>query len=127
MTRTDDQAGVLARLAALLAAENAALAAGMPERAGALLADKEQAIAALDHLPPGVAATAELRAAARRLAGLVAENRRLLARAIAVQGRVLDVLAQAAMPDALPGGPPGARANARPGVRAAPRTLSAQA
>ncbi len=82
-------------LAAVVAAENAALLAlDLPAAAG-LLSRKQAAtaaVAAARPVPPSLA----LREAAGRLRDLAAENRRLLEQAIAVQGRVLGVLARAA-------------------------------
>jgi hypothetical protein len=91
-----------ARLADILARENAALADLDFRRATTLLAEKEAAAAAfssahaaaklakLDH-----AQRRALEAAAGRLRSVGQENRRLLERAIVVQGRVLGSIAKA--------------------------------
>ncbi len=91
-------------LAKTLEAENSALASLDLPRAGSLLADKETAIAELAAAPvaPGQREAAER--VARRLRALAAENKRLLERAIAAQGRVLGVVAQAAADTAAPKG-----------------------
>jgi hypothetical protein len=118
------------QLADALARENEALAALDLPRAAGMLADKQRAgdafLAAQTLLPPG--APAELGVAARevaaRLGTLAEENRRLLERAIAVQGRVIGTLARAARPETLGYGAHGGRADAgRPGAIA----LSARA
>lgn len=84
-------------LATVLSAENAALAAGDLAGASAMLAAKTQAVAAFEAVrdepaPAGPAA----REIARRITILGAENRRLLERAIQVQGRVLEMILRAA-------------------------------
>ncbi len=86
----------IARLADAVAAENAALRALDLPAAAALLAQKQTAAAALAAARAGAAPSPALRAAAARLQLLAEENRRLLERAIAVQTRVLGVLAGAA-------------------------------
>jgi len=86
-------------LAALLAAENAALAAGDMAGAGRMLAAKTQALvdwkAALAGDGPAEAGEHGV-ALTRRIAGLATENRRLLDRALLVQGRLLEMIARAA-------------------------------
>lgn len=86
------------RLAGALAAENAALRAMDLPAAAALLAEKQAATASFDAarraMAPGQPGA--LREAAAHLVGQAEENRRLLERAIAVQTRVLGVLASAA-------------------------------
>ncbi len=83
-------------LADAVAAENAALQALDLPAAAALLARKQTAAASFAAARPAAAPTPALRAAAIRLRALADENRRLLERAIAVQTRVLGVLAGAA-------------------------------
>jgi hypothetical protein len=84
-------------LAEMLQVENAALAGLDLPRAGAMLARKQRALA---DLAAAQAMTTTPRDAAermaRRLQGLALENKRLLERAIAVQGRVIGVVAEAA-------------------------------
>ena len=84
------------KLADAVAAENAALQALDLPAAAALLARKQTAAASLAAARPAASPTPALRAAATRLRALADENRRLLERAIAVQTRVLGVLAGAA-------------------------------
>ncbi len=89
------------QLADTLEAENAVLRALDLPAAGALLADKQAAAAALNQALAAAAgaggpAHPALRTAALRLRELAEENRQLLERGIAVQSRVLGVLAQAA-------------------------------
>ncbi len=118
------------RLADTLARENQALAALDLPLAASLLADKQRAadaflvaqtLALHDASARQHATTRDL---AARLATLAEENRRLLERAIAVQGRVIGVLARAARPEASGYGAHGGRtAFSRPGAIA----LSARA
>ena len=85
-------------LADTLTAENTALAALDLPRAGAMLARKQRALAdlaAAQALPASHDAAERM---ARRLQGLAIENKRLLERAIAAQGRVIGVIARAAAP-----------------------------
>jgi hypothetical protein len=89
-----------AGLAAVLARENAALAALDFPAAAALLPAKTAALAALQQAP----ATPPPAGLARELPALVADNRRLLERAILVQGRVIGIIARAA-PRATAGAP----------------------
>ncbi len=89
------------RLADTLEAENTALRALDLPAAGALLADKQAATADLNKAVKAVANAGELahpalRSAIIRLRELAEENHDLLQRGIAVQSRVLGVLAQAA-------------------------------
>jgi hypothetical protein len=83
-------------LAEMLEEENAALAALDLPRAAGMLGDKERAIAGLAAVqaPPPSRDAAERMS--RRLQALAAENKRLLERAIAAQGRVIEVIARAA-------------------------------
>ena len=122
-------------LADALARENEALAALDLPRAAGMLADKQRAadafLAARALLPPGAPAEPHpgakdggAREVAARLGTLAEENRRLLERAIAVQGRVIGTLARAAPPEASGYGAHGGRAaSSRPGAIA----LSARA
>ncbi len=88
------------RLADALEQENAALAALDLRGAAAMLDTKQQALAAFTAagLHPGSAtrANADLLALAWRLDAAAAANRQLLERGIAVQSRVLAVIAGAA-------------------------------
>ena len=112
MTPADPVAATRA-LAAVLARENAALAALDLPAATALLEAKQAALAAFAAAPPpGVAARA-LMPVLRELDALAAENRALLARAIAVQSRVIALVAGAGGPAAANGAayrPRGSRA-----------------
>jgi hypothetical protein len=91
-----DMAAAIATLTDVLERENAALAALDMTRTGALLGEKRVACDALaqahrddrEAMPPN--------AAMPRLRDLAEENRRLLERAMAVQGRVIEVIARAA-------------------------------
>lgn len=85
------------RLADLLAQENAALAALDLQRATALLTQKQDAVrvfAAAQQATPAGAALA-----VTRLRDLIEDNRRLLERALVVQGEVIGLIA-AALPKA---------------------------
>jgi len=83
------------RLAQILEQENAALAAFDFPRATALLAEKQEALRLFAAEPPGNAPA--------RLRELADTNRRLLERAIAVQGRVIELVASALPPPATTG------------------------
>ena len=83
-----------ATLSATLEAENAALATLDLPRAAAMVADKQRAIADLAAAEAPAPNPAAERMA-RRLRSLALENKRLLERAIAVQGRVIGIVAQA--------------------------------
>ncbi len=86
-----------ARLERVLAAENAALQAMDLDTLPALLLEKAAAASALEAASAAPAgATPGLQAQAERVRGLAAENRRLLARALDVQDRVLRLVAGAA-------------------------------
>lgn len=122
-------------LADVLARENAALAVLDLPRATALLADKTAAFAAFEREARLVGQSGALAASrdevARlgdRLRALAEENRRLLARAIAVQERVLATVARA-VPKALAAAAPryGAGGGLRPSVCVPPIALSARA
>jgi hypothetical protein len=118
------------RLAAVLARENAALAALDLRRAAGMLAEKQQAAAAFVAAQAFVVAQADTGAApsvalARRLGDLAQENRRRLERAITVQRRIIGIVARATR-GASPApryGATGAMAASRP----APVTFSARA
>jgi flagellar biosynthesis/type III secretory pathway chaperone len=88
-------------LADALAEENAALAALDLPRAASMLADKQRAVAgflATRDAQGGAMQHAMIEPLVRRLQSLSQENRTLLERAIAVQGRVIGVIARAAAP-----------------------------
>ena len=92
------------RLADTLAEENAALVALDLPRAAAMLTDKQCAVAEFLAACSGPAIATRHEAMTRRLQLLSDENRRLLERAIAVQGRVIGLIARAAAPAAAPSG-----------------------
>lgn len=129
-------AAAAAALADLLARENAALAALDLPRATVLLQQKSQAFAAFERevlrarpaFDPSDAERADWRRLGDTLRGLGEENRRLLERAIAVQGRVLASIARA-VPKALAGAAPryGAGGGLRPAARVPAIALSARA
>ena len=83
-------------LCQVLEQENAALSALDPVRAGRFLAAKRAATDALVRAGERQGGAPPSRAAAERLRDLAAENRRLLERAMLVQGRVIAVVARAA-------------------------------
>lgn len=136
MSATMDPALIAAavRLADVLSRENAALAALDLARAAAMLAEKQEAGAAFAlawgrgrPLAP-VTDARDVIALARRLEEASVENRRLLERALVVQGRVLATVARA-VPRALAvrAAPRyGARGTAPP-PRGVPLTLSLRA
>ncbi len=82
-------------LATILQAENAALAALDLTRAAALLPQKQRAAEAFATARPPTNQPQAI-AIGRRLGPLIEENRRLLERGIAVQARVMKVIARAA-------------------------------
>jgi hypothetical protein len=106
-----------------LEAENAALALLDLPRAGAMLADKQRALAAFVAARSVPSSHEAAERMARRLQALAAENKRLLERAIAAQSRVLGVIARAATSTAAPAGYASARQAGRPAALA----LSARA
>jgi hypothetical protein len=118
-------------LADALAAENAALGALDLPRAAGMLDTKQRAAEAFiaaralahEGAPAGFDAAAA-RGVAERLAALAEQNRRLLERAIAVQGHVIATIARAARPAALGYGAGGAPST---GQRRDAVTLSAKA
>lgn len=86
------------RLSRVLMEENAALTALDLQRASEFLAEKNAACAALAGIPAASAALANIQvepATARRLHELCTENRRLLARTLAVQQRLIGLVANA--------------------------------
>jgi hypothetical protein len=83
-------------LAETLEAENSALTALDLPRAGAMLARKQRALADLAAARAPSSSHGAAERMARRLQGLALENKRLLERAIAAQGRVIEVVAHAA-------------------------------
>jgi hypothetical protein len=83
------------RLAEILQEENEALKRLDFPAAVALLAAKEAALAALSKPPAPKTRPPEL---ARHLSELAAENRTLLQRAIAVQTRIVQIVARASAP-----------------------------
>lgn len=87
-----DPAAAAAALVETLEAENAALARLDLPGATSLLAEKQRTVAEFAAIEPHPAAER----VARRLRALALENKRLLERAIAVQGRVIGIVAQAA-------------------------------
>lgn len=95
------------RLADTLARENQALAALDLARAAGMLSDKQRAAEAYYAAQTGSlqgAATeqsATVRDVAARLGALAEENRRLLERAVAVQSRIVGLLASAVRPKAI--------------------------
>jgi hypothetical protein len=107
------------RLADMLAEENAALAALDLPRAVAFLPEKQAAITAFI----GAARTPVPREFVERLHSLVQENKVLLERAMAAQGRVIAVIARAAAPPQRYGAPHGHGTAGRP----VPFALAAQA
>ena len=95
---SDEMTTAAELLADTLAAENAALAALYLPAAAALLEQKRRTTQRLLSAPP-VDATHRRAAeqALDRLRGLSEKNRMLLERAIAVQGRVIEIVASAAV------------------------------
>jgi flagellar biosynthesis/type III secretory pathway chaperone len=115
------------RLADILTRENAALSDGDIAEATRLLPEKQEATEALARAePPGAADRAAITTLAVRLQTLTAENRRLLARALAVQRHLLALVARAARPVAA--APRyGASGHLAAGPRVAALALSARA
>jgi len=91
-------------LAETLEAENSALTTLDLPRAGAMLARKQRALADLAAAKAHRTSHDAADRMARRLQALALENKRLLERAIAAQGRVIEVLARAAAVTAAPRG-----------------------
>lgn len=109
-------------LAETLEAENSALAVLDLPQAGAMLARKERALADLAAAQANKTSHDAADRMARRLHALALENKRLLERAIAAQGRVIEVVARAAAAAEAPRG----YGNER-GVRPVAFALSAKA
>jgi hypothetical protein len=105
-------------VSAVLARENAALAALDLVRAGGFLAEKRAATDALALALVAGTGTLPAPAQAEQLRDLAGENRRLLERAIAVQGRVIAVIARAVPRNAV-----APRYAAHGGMARAPRPL----
>jgi hypothetical protein len=110
-------------LADTLTLENAALAALDLKRAGAMLAGKQRAVTAFTTALAGTSLDEDSRPMATRLRALTDENKTLLERAIAAQGRVMAVFAQAVARPPGYGGPCGRPSAERP----VPFALAAQA
>ncbi len=90
---THDLTEAAEHLAAVLARENAALAALDLRGAAGMLAEKQQAAAAFVAAQPGGRTpSTEL---AQRLRGLAQENRARLEHAVAVQRRIIGIIARA--------------------------------
>ena len=87
-----------------------------------MLADKRSAVAEFDAARTAPAPSEAAQRMVRRLQGLAMENKRLLERAIAVQGRVIGVVARAATAATEPAGYGPSR-----GRRPAPMALVARA
>jgi hypothetical protein len=85
----------IAALGEVMARENAALREMKLGAAADLAEEKRRAVAALAALRPGQADTPGLRAAIAALEGLTQENRALLERGLAAQGRVIGLIATA--------------------------------
>ena len=109
-----DLVGAARDLANALTEENAALAALDLQRAGALVAGKERAVAAFTAALAGSSLDEAGRPLAQRLRSLATENKTLLERAIAAQGRVIAVFAQAAVRPCGYGAPSGRASLCRP-------------
>ena len=113
---TRDQQHAIAQLMAVLAEENAALAALDYRRVGDFVDRKRMALDALNAASPPSSDQAPVNqdpvrhALAVRLKQLVEENRELLRRAIKVQNRIMGVVASAARQAQAPAGY-GARGN----------------
>jgi hypothetical protein len=120
---THDTTQAAERLAAVMTRENAALAALDLRRAAAMLAEKQEAAAAFVAAQASAGApSAEL---TRRLRDLAQDNRVKLEHAIAVQRRIISMIARA-IRDTAPAPRYGAT-GAMAAVRTSPYTLSARA
>lgn len=93
---SDDLIAAGSLMADTLEAENAALAALDLPRAAGMLADKQRAVANLSAVQTAPASREAAERMARRLQALAIENKRLLERAIAAQGRVIGAIARSA-------------------------------
>ena len=114
------------RLADVLAEENEALKRLDYPAAMLLVPAKEAALADLAKQPKGLTLPASMAAVGERLGTLAAENQVLLERAIAVQTRIVRIVAQACVP------PPavtryGGRGGKTPSHRAGALALSTRA
>jgi hypothetical protein len=126
---TNDLIAAASLLADTLTAENAALVALDLPRAAAMLVDKQRAATAFiaaQATPITAAQRDATEQLGRRLQSLATENRTLLERAIAVQGRVMSVIAHAAAPEIAPSGY-GAQGNRCHATHPAAFALSAHA
>ncbi len=127
MTQEEAVGAAAVRLGELLASENEALVALAFARSADLAEEKEAAIAGFNRAVSEAGAPALPAALARELTDLVAENKRLLERALFVQGQVIACIARAAprrRDVARSYGCTGALTNER---RASPMTLTARA
>ena len=106
MSLPPDPTTAALRLLGVLDRENAALATLDLARAASMLAEKEEAVAAFTHACRNGRAAPDLAGLATRLGEAASRNRQLLERGIAVQGRVLAVIARA-VPRALAAPAPG--------------------
>ena len=95
---SNDLLGAARHLADVLTQENDALRRMDFPAAVALVPAKEAALAELTRHPEPTAVPPPLAAQARRLAGLATENQTLLERAIAVQTRIVQIVARACAP-----------------------------
>jgi hypothetical protein len=119
----DELATAVARLASVLTEENAALAARDLVQAGAMLGAKTRAVEAF--LAAAAAGPRHGCDGVAGLARLADDNRRLLREAIAVQGRVIAIVARA-LPRALAAPQYGAHGRAR-STRLPPVAVSSRA
>jgi flagellar biosynthesis/type III secretory pathway chaperone len=116
-------------LADTLAEENAALTALDLPRAAGMLADKQRAATgfiAAQATPVTAANREATERLLQRLRSLANDNQALLERAIAVQGRVIGVIARAAAPALAPSGY-GAQGNRSRATRPTALAISARA
>ena len=119
---TPDLVAAANALADLLARENAALKRLDLSAAMAVVPAKEAALLSITsgRIPaPAANRDPAMLALGRRISGLVAENRQLLERAIAVQTRVVGIIVRAATP------PRSASQYAANGFKSTPRRASA--
>ncbi len=98
----------IARLGAILDAENEALQLPDVSRVAALVPSKVAAAQNLATALEGAGRSADLCSAGIKLRQQIEENTRLLERALAVQGRVVELVARAARSTARPAGRYGA-------------------
>ena len=123
---SNDVMAIAQHLADVLTQENEALKRLDFAAAVALVPAKEAALADLTKQPPASAQPPPMAAVGRLLAKLAAENEVLLARAIAVQTRIVRIVARACAPPpaVTPYGGPDGR---RPSGRATAMALSTRA